>query len=66
MVNLNCILTVTNFNGLLGSDKEDMQNQNGILTLTSLNSPVGSDNQERQKLRKLDRVGPVDNRTSTN
>ena len=52
MLNLNCILTLTNFNGLLGSDNEDMQNQNGILTLTSLNSSLGSDKQDRQKLRR--------------
>ena len=34
----NGILTLTSFNVLLGSDKEDMLNQNGILTLTSLNT----------------------------
>ena len=37
------ILTLTSFNGLLGSDRQDRQNQKGILTLTSLNGPLGSD-----------------------
>ena len=33
------------FNGLLGSNEEDMQNQNGILTFTCFNGLLGFDNQ---------------------
>ena len=43
MLNENSILTMTSFNGLLGYDKQDRQNQKGILTLTSLNGLLGSD-----------------------
>ena len=43
MQNQNGILTLTNVDGLLGSDKKDRQNQKGILTLTSLNGLLGSD-----------------------
>ena len=42
-VALNGILTLTRLNGVLGSDKQDRQNQKGILSLTSLNGLLGSD-----------------------
>ena len=45
-LNQNYIITFNSFNGLLGSDEEDMQNPNGILTLTGLNDLLGSDKQE--------------------
>ena len=38
----------TSFSGLLGSDKEGMQNHTFILTLTSSNGLLGSDKQNRQ------------------
>ena len=41
-------LTLTSFNGLLGSDEEDMENLNDILTLTILNCLLVYDMQDSQ------------------
>ena len=43
MHNQNGILILTSFNGLLGSDEEDMQNQKSILNFPSLSGILGSD-----------------------
>ena len=53
MLDQNVILTLTSFNGLLGSEKKHMKNQNGILTLSSFNGPLGSNRQIRQHFKKV-------------
>ena len=50
MLDQNVILTLTSFNGLLGSDKKDLQIHNGIFTLTSLNGTLGKGKKKNPNL----------------